>query len=292
MNESNRCSFNQEFKLKVCSGRIKQMVELLKKDVKHKTFIRELIEDCKIDKPGDEFIFDASAFKFENIIQEIEHNWSFNEDRQFDILLVDKNRDAIAISYHPAISADYPAPVDLKRFNLHHCIQLLFMPDDTYRTRPDDGNGRYYYQYRDFHRFLKKKGVPLSFQDTINNLYKANIHFTAQKEKKLIKYLELFAAAGCIKHYKSEDLYVANGKLKNYHIAFWLKKVMFDKLKVRKIKKNKKTIPWEYISSIILTSNFEIYSSLDNSLSNYLASGPTEELEQVIPKSLFSLRKK
>ena len=114
----------------------------------------KLIEDCKIDKPGDEFIFDASAFKFENIIQEIEHNWSFNEDRQFDILLVDKNRDAIAISYHPAISADYPAPVDLKRFNLHHCIQLLFMPDDTYRTRPDDGNGRYYYQFSDYRSML------------------------------------------------------------------------------------------------------------------------------------------
>ena len=111
----------------------------------------KLIEDCKIDKPDDKFIFDKFAFK---AFDEIEFNWALKERRQFDILLVDKNRDAIAICYHPAISAEDPVPVDLKRFNLHHCIQLLFMPDDTYRTRPDDSDGRYYYQFCDFRSML------------------------------------------------------------------------------------------------------------------------------------------
>lgn len=151
----NNIGFNEEFERKISRYReLRKMVDVLRKDVMYKSFICELIDDCKTGKPDVEIVFDSSTY--EEVLDDEECNHSYMDKRQFDILLVDKNRDAIAICYHPAISPEYPASVDLKRFGLHHCIQLLFMPDDTYKTRPNDGNGRYYYQYRDFLLLLKK----------------------------------------------------------------------------------------------------------------------------------------
>ncbi len=152
---SNNESFDEEHKRKIQRYQdLKKMVKALREDMAYKSFICELIEDCKIVKPNIEIIFDTSLF--DEVINENEINFSYNSLRQFDILLVDKKRDAIAICYHPNISADYPVTVDLKRFDLHHCVQLLFMPVDTYRTRPNDGNERYYFEDCHFLLLLKK----------------------------------------------------------------------------------------------------------------------------------------
>lgn len=284
----NSSSNYEEFRRKISRYiEIQRLVNMLRKGLKFKSFVKIIIEGCKFGIPEEEFVFDTSAFfealhdeecnqgeesrkKTTGVLADEECNHSLMEKRQFDILLVDKNRNAIALCYHPRISADYPAPVDLKRFNLNHCVQLLFMLYDADEkiVMPHDGYRRYYFPERYFRYMLNVAETAVNEWKTIHpkseiyeRLDKERIGFNEDNQKCLDEYLRRLEKANITKYDEEKDIYVVihNG-IQDQDIAYWYKKVFKELLDVT----NKDGVPWRCVYRLLYKPDgawFQEYNS-------------------------------
>lgn len=247
---------SEEFERKIrWYKEIRRLADMLRKGMKFKSFVKIIIEGCKFGIPEDEFVFDTSTF--EEVLDDEEYNHSYMDKRQFDILLVDKNRDAVAICFHPSIDKDYPAPVDLKRFNLNHCVQLLFMPYDANEkiVMPHDGYRRYYFPERYFSYILNVAETAVSEWETIHpkseiyeRLSKEKIGFNEDNQNCLDEYLRLLEKAGITKYDKEKNIYVVvHYGIQDQDIAYWYKKVFKELLDVTR----NNGVPWNSVYRLL-----------------------------------------